>query len=424
MLTGNRMDTNGLHQTSPQGGAGHRTVFALLSFLIATVLWAAPAEAEPKAIASGVSVATHGSETRFQLELDKAINFSVFALADPYRVIIDLPEIVFDLPPRAGSESTGLIKAYRYGLFSPGRSRIVIDTAGPVALANPEIYEPVDGQRARLVVSVEPTSREIFLRDFALNGSSRQGSVAVQPPPDPVVLRDEEPNAKPVIVIDPGHGGVDPGAVGSTGVREKDIVLTFSQDLAERLRKTGLYKVLMTRSTDRFIKLDDRSRFARQQRADLFISVHADSLRRGGKVRGATVYTLSEKASDAEAAALAANENKADLIAGEELEHVPDAVSDILFDLTRRETKVRSIDFAKTLVKSMRNKVRLNRNPHRHAGFVVLKAQDVPSVLLELGYLSNRQDEREMRSATWRRKAVDSILDATRTFFSVQLAGR
>jgi N-acetylmuramoyl-L-alanine amidase len=227
-----------------------------------------------------------------------------------------------------------------------------------------------------------------------------------------------------VVVIDPGHGGVDGGTVSASGVAEKDVVLDFARELRKALEKTGRYDVHLTRDDDTFISLGKRVRIARGHKADLFIAVHADSLRQRG-VRGATVYTLSEKASDAEAAALAEKENAADFIGGIDLgEDLDEEVSGILMDLALRETKNHSIYFARRVVKSLGPVTPLNRRPMRSAGFKVLKAPDVPSVLLELGYLSNRHDEKNLVSGKWRHQAANAVSEAIDAFFSPEVAAR
>jgi N-acetylmuramoyl-L-alanine amidase len=382
----------------------------------------APAAAAPGASAGAVALAVDGEVTRFELSLDRELEFRVFALTDPYRVIIDLPEIEFRIPAEAGKTGKGLVSAFRFGLFSPGRSRVVIDAAGPVAIAEPVIHKASADRPARLVVEFSPTSHERFVRDFAVNAEA-QHTAAVAPPTlrETVVPERLGTNPKPVIVIDPGHGGVDPGTVGRSGVREKDIVLEFAKDLADTLRATGSFKVVLTRTSDLFLRLDRRRAIAHENQADLFISVHADSIRMSG-IRGATIYTVSDKASDEEAAALAAKENRADIIAGVQLEDVSEEVSDILIELARRDTRSRSVDFAKVLVTEMKSKVELNSNPHRSASFVVLKSTDVPSVLVELGYLSNQHDEDALLSTRWRARASTSILGALRRFFAPRLA--
>ncbi|MHA1522910.1 MAG: N-acetylmuramoyl-L-alanine amidase [Alphaproteobacteria bacterium] len=380
----------------------------------------APARAgpAPAIVARAISLTGQNAKTNFSLELSASVDFSVFALADPYRVVIDLPEIEFRIPARA-QKKRGLIKAYRFGLFSPGKSRIVIDASGPVAISEPVI----SGSResAKLEFSFTPTSRARFLRDFALNGRVR--SAAKRPPPtvSSLINATRRTTGKPVIVIDPGHGGIDSGTSTRAGTQEKDIVLKFSMRLRDKLATDGRFNVKLTRAGDRFVALAARRELARKARADLFISVHADSIR-NKSVRGSTVYTLSDDASDEVAAALAIKENKSDLIAGVALGEVSGAVSDILIDLAQRETNNLSVDFSVVLIAKLKRKVKLNKNPHRSASFVVLKAPDVPSVLLELGYLSNKKDAGKLGSARWQRRAVQAINDAISQYFRSRLA--
>jgi N-acetylmuramoyl-L-alanine amidase len=228
--------------------------------------------------------------------------------------------------------------------------------------------------------------------------------------------------SKPVIVLDPGHGGVDVGAMGRQHAVEKSVVLDFAKALATRLRAGGQYKVVMTRDDDTFVPLGERVRIARRQGAALFVSIHADTLSGGGdSVQGATVYTVSDRASDAEAARVAESENKADAAAGVEAKEEAGDVNDILFDLTRRETRAYSHVFAHSLTQYWKVAARLNKNPSRSAGFVVLKAPDVPSVLLELGYLSNDQDAGQLTSPVWRDKAAEQVARAIDAFFAPRL---
>lgn len=394
--------------------------------LLALLAWSALGGGTAAAQVRATYVEVSGTETsaRFVLELTRDVNFNVFALADPYRVIVDLPEIDFQLADGAGEGGKGLIRAFRFGLFSAGKSRIVIDVDAPVSIVEPYILPAIGDQPARLELGLKKTSREDFMRDYALNGRQpAQGAANTAPPAsiaDLIAPRAEE--GRPVIVVDPGHGGIDPGTRSGGKVLEKEIVLAFARKLRDELVATGHFEVRMTRDSDIFVPLRDRREFARQHQADLFISVHADSVRQSG-VRGATIYTLSEKASDEVAAALASKENKADLVAGIS-ENESSVVTDILLDLAQRETDIFSIEFANTLVASLKRKVRLNRNPRRSAAFVVLKAHDVPSVLMELGYLSNAKDAGSLRSANWRDKAAVAVADAVKRHFRTRLANR
>jgi N-acetylmuramoyl-L-alanine amidase len=312
------------------------------------------------------------------------------------------------------------VKAFRFGLVMKGGSRIVLDAKKPVRIEKAFVLEPAYGQPARLVLDLAATDRESFMRAIAQQNKAkpvarREVSATRADPSDP----------RPLIVVDPGHGGIDTGTKGRGGeVEEKNIVLEFALLLRDQLEKSGKYRVAMTRTDDTFVALGDRVEFARERQASLFISLHADWLsRREGNVRGATVYTLSETASDAAAAQLADAENKADIIAGIDLSNEPNDVADILVDLARRETKNFSHQFARGLVAEMRNNIRVHQHPLKSAGFRVLKAPDVPSVLVELGYVSNKHDLESLLSDTWRLKAAETIVEAVDNFFGKRVAG-
>jgi N-acetylmuramoyl-L-alanine amidase len=358
--------------------------------------------------------------TRLVVDLTRKVEVRAFALGDPYRVIVDLPDVTFDLPRTAGREGRGLVTAYRYGLFAPGKARIVIDARGPVVIDKVFVLAEQDDQPARLVVDLVPTERDAFQKQVA---AQKKVQVAIAQPPASVAPRATR-DSRPLIVIDPGHGGPDTGAVSASGEEEKTIVLAVADKLRRRLEGSGRYRVVMTRSDDTFIPLADRVQVARAHSAALFVSIHADSIsRREGNARGATVYTVSDRASDAEAARLAEKENKADLIAGVDLSEAADEVADILFDLAHRETKNLSTHFARTLVGQLKNAARLHPKPLKSAGFKVLKAPDIPSVLLELGYLSNKEDVRLLMSDAWREKVADSLVEAVDRFFATKVAG-
>ena len=230
------------------------------------------------------------------------------------------------------------------------------------------------------------------------------------------------PQPKPVpqkqfrVVLDPGHGGIDPGAIGVSGIYEKEIAFSTVEELAKTLDATRRYTVVLTRTTDEFVELEERVARARAAQGDLFLSIHADAIP-DSEVRGASVFTLSEQASDAEAAALARSENSVDLLAGIDLSHHTPEVSSILLDLARRQTNNLSSAFARRVVSELGREVRMLNHSHRSAGFVVLKAPDVPSALVELGCLSNVQEEKELRSDAYRKKLVASLARAVHDYF-------
>jgi N-acetylmuramoyl-L-alanine amidase len=218
------------------------------------------------------------------------------------------------------------------------------------------------------------------------------------------------------VVLDPGHGGIDPGAIGLSGVYEKDLVLDAARLVAQQLDATRRYRVVLTRTSDEFVALQDRVARARAADGDLFLSIHADALP-DPDMRGASVFTLSEKASDAQAAALAARENKVDLIAGIDLSRHAPEVSSILIDLARRQTNNQSIQLARHLVDDLGRDVAMLNHSHRSAGFAVLKAPDIPSALVEMGCLSNRAEERALRTPTYRRKVAAGIARSINDYF-------
>jgi N-acetylmuramoyl-L-alanine amidase len=380
-------------------------------------------------VASDARLAGDAKQTRFILDLDKAIQFRAFTLADPYRVVVDIPQVNFQLAAGTGTAGRGLVKAFRYGLVMPGGSRIVFDLTGPAKIANSTMLEAANGQPPRLVLELAEVDRTNFVQSLPaenrpeLKPTIAEANAAVAAPEATTELKPAAaPDLRPLIVIDPGHGGIDNGTQ-SAGEMEKNLVLNFGLALRDRIEKTGKYRVVMTRTDDTFIPLNDRVKVARSQSAALFVSIHADALpRREGDAQGATIYTLSDKASDAEAERLAEAENKADAIGGVNLTDEPTEVADILIDLAQRETRTFSNRFARLLMGEMKSTVRMHKNPLKSAGFRVLKAPDVPSVLVELGYVSNKGDLEHLVSENWRTKTVGSMAQAVDAFFAKRLA--
>jgi N-acetylmuramoyl-L-alanine amidase len=388
-------------------------------------------------VASDVRLAGDNKRTRFILDLDKNIAFHAFALADPYRVVVDLPQVTFRLASGAGTTGRGLIKAFRYGLVMPGGSRIVFDLAGPARIGKSYLLDAANGQPPRLVLELEAVDRTAFVQTLAVENrpdlrpaigtTDSVVATAVMATSDAVAdatgtaKAAAPPDMRPVVVIDPGHGGIDNGTQAG-GEIEKKLVLGFALALRDRVEKAGKYRVVMTRTDDTFIPLADRVRIARNQSAALFVSIHADALPRGeGDARGATIYTLSDKASDAEAERLAELENRADAIGGVNLTEEPTDVADILIDLAQRETRTFSNRFARLLKNEMKTTARMHKHPLKSAGFKVLKAPDVPSVLIELGYVSNKSDLEHLVSDNWRSKTVGSVAQAIDVFFAKRI---
>ena len=382
-----------------------------------------PAAAAVEIAVTGIRLGEQDYGTRVVLDITGDVDHSIFTLPDPYRVVIDLPEIEWRLPGKTLSVGRGLVQRFRYGLFRPGVSRIVLDVSGPVAVKRIFMLQPTADFSYRLVLDLEPVSSDSFSRLAKLTPPSETPEAA--PPPEPVPESiPGTTDGKPLIVLDPGHGGVDPGTTGLSGGYEKTVTLAFALELKRQIEAGGRYRVMLTRERDIFVSLRKRVEMARVNRADLFISLHADALA-NRRVSGAAVYTLSEKASDAEAEELAARENQSDVIAGVNLvgEGYDEDVTNILIDLVRRETMNLSAEFAGLIIPELAKEISLLRKTHRYAGFRVLKAPDVPSVLIEMGYLSNPKDEARLLDATHRRKLMSAVVDALDNYFNARDRG-
>ena len=421
-------------------------------------------EARAASRLTGLQLSAQQDKTQIIIELTDKLPFSLFSLADPYRIVIDLPELQWAASARSAGSATGLVSGYRFGLFQPGNSRFVLDLQQPARVTQ-AYYATASGKSERLVLELIRTGRDGFLASAGFQGRSKpstrldlggsdkaaksaplppqMGAVTpipnprrvLFPPPaafapldkpeqisPPVLHTIPIPKASPrrriqTVVIDAGHGGVDPGAITASGVYEKDIVLDVARRLQRLLERERRYNVVMTRDSDVFVQLRDRVDNARNVKADLFVSIHADMLE-SPNIRGASVYTLSEQASDDEAAALAAKENNADMIAGVSFDTETDElVKTILIDLAQRETTNKSVHFAKLLLPELNNAGKLLKNSHRFAGFRVLKAPDVPSVLVELGLLSNKIDVKNLTSSSGRERLALALKNAIDAYF-------
>jgi N-acetylmuramoyl-L-alanine amidase len=403
---------------------GARTVSAAPKTVAAAPAPAMPAKVHRSGtIALDARLAGDTHKTRLVVDLSGKVAVSAFTTGDPYRVIVDLPNVSFDLPANSGRAGRGLVTAYRYGLIGAGKARIVLDATGPVKIDKAFVQPEFEDQPARLVVDLVKTDAASFKRTSEAAKPIETVATVTRASASPVreaSIAPLPPREKPVVVIDPGHGGNDSGATGVHGEDEKDIVLSVGKLLRAKLEKTGRYTVVMTRSNDTFIPLYDRVEIARKKKAALFISLHADFIpKREGDARGATVYTVSSRASDREAARLAEKENKADLIGAPGLKKQSDDIVNILYDLTHRETQNFSSLFQRTLVGQLKSGgVLLHQDSMRSAGFVVLKAPDIPSVLLELGYVSNADDVKNLTSAAWQDNTALSIAASVDTFFA------
>lgn len=391
----------------------------------------APVPQPPVARDGNGQIVDDGNRTRFIITLERAAEHQVFALSNPHRVIVDLPNMRMQLPQAPTGQSVGLVRGFRAGVSADARARVVIEVTAPVVIERHTI-EKLERGGARLVLDI--VSADAALKSGPQGkrpaGMAGLGASDVQPPmPKPA----SSPAAlsrrtyKPVIVLDPGHGGHDSGAK-KHGAVEKDVVLAFSKVLRDKLRATGRYTVLMTRDTDVFIPLDDRRSFAERNNAALFIAIHADYA--SATARGATIYSLN----DSSARSLqrsAQGEVAKDVLSAKEVADVrkyernADAVVDILKDLARREvsaTQERTNFFTRSVIDTMGESTSLQNNPDRQAAFRVLQTQKIPSVLIELAYVSNKQDAQNLKSETWRDKVSTSIMAAIENYFSHQIA--
>ena len=363
-------------------------------------------------VAVGARLSQDGNTAKLVFDLSRQVEASASALASPDRIVVDVPEVNFQLDPSVGrvggaQPNMSLVKGFRFGMLAPGKSRIIVDLARAACPTQVSVRPIVEDEpAARLTIelrSCDPSGFAALVRSSAVSTASESSTTAP---------------AQPVIVLDPGHGGVDSGARGLGGVQEKTLVFGFCAELKRELDATKRYAIVMTRDGDQYVDLDDRVAIARKANASLFISVHADTLSEDASVSGSTVYTVADRASDAEAARIAARENAADRDPGGGSRPDNLDVADILFDLTRRETRTYAHIFSRGLVDNLRVATKLNHNPERSAGFVVLKAPEFPSVLVELGYLSNAQDVQSLTSPEWRAEAAAAMVSEINAFFA------
>ncbi len=401
-----------------------------------------------------VRFGVHPDKIRTVIELDQQSDFKVFALPsdgnNPYRIVVDLPSFIWnagtvDLPKNK------TVLNVRSGDAAPNIMRVVIDMQNPTLIKGAFILTASAGKSTRLVIdtiTASPyefeTSKKQIIGNLSIPTKDLNSIIAEQSNishENPSgfdkfkesigIIPNKKPNFsnnnteaatsplhRPLIVIDAGHGGADPGAIGSNNSREKDITLSAAKILKKKLIATNRYRAELTRDTDRYIKLYQRVAIARDKEADFFISLHADSIDKSD-VRGASIYTLSNKASDKQTARLAARENQVDLIAGVDLSHEDKEVANILIDLAMRDTMNQSKFFANTAVENMgQSGVKTLTRPHRYAGFAVLKAPDIPSVLVEMGFMSNNNEARLLATDNYQEKIADSLINSLDTYFS------
>ncbi len=362
-------------------------------------------------LAYGARIAGDDARSRIVIDLEKKIDVAVHYVTNPPRVIVDLPKVAFGFPADQLAPR-GLFSDIRYGTMDADSARLVLTARKPVELTTAKVQ--AEGKEIRLVLDAVSVSEKRF-GELAAAETWRQSETAPKPD-DAMLLQKPTADGTFVIAVDAGHGGIDAGAIGADSkTEEKNVTLAFARGLAERLNREPGIKAVLTREDDRFLSLSERVQVARAKGANLLVSLHADTLQQNS-IRGATVYTISDTASDSLAAALAKRENLSDEIAGIKLGDEPAEVADILLDLTRRETQAFSIAMARSVVGAFEGQIGLINNPHRYAGFRVLQAPDVPSILLELGFLSNPDDEKLLLDEKWREKVADLLAVAVRQY--------
>lgn len=361
----------------------------------------------------------HENHVRFVVECQNEPHFELTTLTLPDRLVIDLKKTILQVLPPDASMSSKYIKNIRHSMHNPEDARLVLDLHFPVLVSKTHILKPTHpGENYRLIIDMEsilpplPPVQHVSI------------------PQAPVVkklknIHEKAENAskaktyrRPIIILDPGHGGKDSGAIGRyRKVYEKHITLTYAKALKEELEKNMDCEVYLTRGHDIYIPLHDRVKIGRKHHGDLMISIHADS-HPNPATKGLSIYTLSEKASDKEAEALAGRENKRDIIHNVDFSNKSHDLTSVLIDLVQRESKNKSADFAEFVVKELEQKVYFLQNTHRFAGFRVLKGSDIPSVLIELGYLSNREEEKQLMNPVYRTKIITALSRAIYHHFS------
>jgi N-acetylmuramoyl-L-alanine amidase len=374
--------------------------------------------------------AAPSSRTRFVIGVERAITFDVRTLTSPNRVVVDIPSVRIELPTVPEDDPVGMVRSFRHGISAPGRTRVIIDVTGPVVVERSAVEKGPDGND-QLVVDLISAKEAAAVAELRAGARHLGAGTSLQPPvPKPALSPQARAAAtfKPVIVIDPGHGGEDGGAT-KFGTLEKNVVLSFSLKLREKLNETGRYKVLMTREADVFVPLEERRDFAERNQAALFIAIHADYAARS-TARGATIYSLRPQLSDSlrHAAKGAVKENVLSNSETAQIRKVGgdvNAVRDMLADLARMDVE-RKRERTSVLVRSVLNfmgtTTNMMENPDRSAAFVVLKTSTVPSILLELGYLTSQEDAQQLRSDQWRDKVSGSLVTAIDNYFSNQVA--
>lgn len=407
----------------------------ILVFVVLLVGAAANAAGVDVARIMTLSVRMADGATRITIESAEPLKVEVFMLRTPDRLVIDFPVVEWPDGATVRLPEDGLVSDLRFGRFDRLTSRLVMDLRQSAELAASDAQALKGSKGYRLQFDLKPTAPGQAPRGKVSVGADDPGAKAALARPDggtvsslgttsdvlekalaALSLPPSRPDQRVVIAIDAGHGGIDPGAIGTLGTAEKTVTLAAARELRRQLETSGRFSVVMTRVADIYVPLRERVEIARTAGARLFVSLHADQ-HDSPRLRGASIYTLSETASDAETEAFAHRENNADVVAGVALAEEYDAeVAQILYSLVQQSTMNCSAVFAATLVDEISQHSSMIPKAHRFAGFRVLKAPDVPSVLIELGYLSNREDERLLANGKHRVKLMRAVAQAISTY--------
>lgn len=410
------------------GKAGHGIRLLALMVLLALAValaWGVRAqdisiEDYPDVIDARVSATPE--RARLIIDLSGATEFAIVSLTEPMRIAVDVRAFDVKILAPADVAGKGLVESFKVEMAEKGRARTTLALAGPAQVQQAYILKAVADQPARLVVDVIADTAEHFAQkaaaDLAASLANRGGAPETVPT-DPGT-HGANPAMRPLVVIDPGHGGIDNGASAPNGVHEKDITLAFALELQKVLVATGRFDVALTREDDTYLTLNQRVDLARQNKADLFISLHADTFQQPD-IRGASVYTRDENATDVLDKVLADGENRYDIVAGFAVPQATPQVMDILVDLMRREMRKNSFQAAESIVRQLEPSVPLRKFPVRQADFFVLQSPDVPSILVELGFLSNAADIANLQKSDWRDRTVAALARGIADYFdSVQ----
>jgi N-acetylmuramoyl-L-alanine amidase len=365
----------------------------------------------------GVRVTATPDRARLVIDLADKTEFSLVSLSGPDRLAIDVRAATFTVPePVVDVTEAGVISRYEVQQAGPDRVRTILTLSAPAQVQQAYVLAPFEDQPARLIVDIIAATPAEFAANVSRDAVASATPAPVADSSTPAGGSELPIATRPLVVIDPGHGGIDSGAEAPGGIKEKDIVLAFALKLQQLLVEAGRFDVALTREDDTYLRLEERVALARANKADIFISIHADSFQQP-EIRGASVYTRDENATDVLDKVLADKENRTDVIAGFAMPQMAPEVVDILLDLMRREMRHQSYSLAQSIVHQLEASVELRRFPVRQADFFVLQAPDVPSVLVELGFLSNTDDMANLLQGEWQGRTAEALARGISSYF-------